>query len=236
MCSSISVTGQFTQKWKIPGLFCWRRCIFNTKTQVSELNRAWVRHECHLHALVFISPVYNIWTSHCAAPDIHMFNICWSKTQGPAAQTSAIGYCWILVFVAFINTTGSKCFYFLLLTSGKRTLPEASSSSSLMAWWWHLCQRRFSATRSCQTLCLTQNTSQVWFFSSSYALLPPSWATLLYHLPVRHSLLQIASSPRQLAQAHWGLWACDHPPKLLSYLFTCGHVCFHKQLILFGYN
>lgn len=112
MCSSISVTGQFTQKWKIPDLFCWRRCIFNTKTQVSELNRAWVRHECHLHALVFISPVYNIWTSHCAAPDIHMFNICWSKTQGPAAQTSAIGYCWILVFVAFINTTGSKCFYF----------------------------------------------------------------------------------------------------------------------------
>lgn len=60
-----------------------------------------------------------------------------------------------------------------LLTPGRRTTPEASSSSSQMAWLWHRCQRRFSAMRSCRTLCPTQNTSQVeTIFHSSLCYLP----------------------------------------------------------------
>lgn len=111
MCSSISVTGQFTQKLKIPDLFSWRRCIFNTNGEVSELNRVWVCHQCHLHAPVLYhqcimseEPTVQRLTYTCSTS-------VGEKTRGPAAQTSAIGQCWILVLLGFIITTGSKCYY-----------------------------------------------------------------------------------------------------------------------------
>lgn len=73
-------------------------------------------------------------------------------------------------------------------------MPAASSSSFLTAWWLRLCQQRFSATRSCQTLFPTQNTSQV-RIPLPHALLAHSCAPLLHQWPDRSSLLQEPPSP-----------------------------------------
>lgn len=89
-------------------------------------------------------------------------------------------------YVGWLSASGSKCpppMFLFLVTPGRRTLPEASSSSSLMAWWWHPCQQRFSAKRSCRTLCPTQNTSQVWNHNSSFTH-AHSCAIVLHHRPV----------------------------------------------------
>lgn len=78
-----------------------------------------------------------------------------------------------------------------VFSPGRRTLPEALSSSSQMAWWWHRCQRRSSATRSCQTLCLTQNTWRVWNHIPYCPLLAHACTAVFYHW-----LLQIQICPK----------------------------------------
>lgn len=107
--------------------------------------------------------------------------------------------------------SGSKCFSFF--SPGRRTLPAASSSSFLMGWWWPQCQQRFSATRSCQTLFPTQNTSQVWNHAPPYALL-------------YHGLSETSSSTIPQSHIHKLSW---WPPGL-----THGCVCLRKlSLVMF---
>lgn len=92
----------------------------------------------------------------------------------PPLSLTCFSLSFILYFIAFplspflvwndwmLLTLSGSYMFLSLLTLGRRTLPEASSSNSLMAWWWRRYQQKFSAMRSCQTLCLTKNTSQVW--------------------------------------------------------------------------
>lgn len=154
-------------------MWCISRNVITLKTQYKHDSRAgsmkgqftrlfcWRKWFYHLHPFLFIIPP--------------------CRGQHRILVHSEWGEC----VSSFIST-----FLFSFLTSGRRTLPGESSSSFLMAWWLHLCQQRFSATRSCQTLFPTQNTSQVRNHSSSYALLAHSCAPRLHHRPVRSSLLQ----------------------------------------------
>lgn len=91
------------------------------------------------------------------------------------------------------------CFFFLL-TSGRRTLPEASSSSFLTEWWLHLCRQRFSAMRSCQTLFPTQNTSQVPILPHTLRDLTAAYHNFITGLSRAHSSRKLPAQP--LLQAH----------------------------------